>query len=215
MFTNWIRQVFYRAVDGIAALFGRLGLSADLLTIFGCSLSIAAGVLVGFGRLRVGGGVLVIASLFDALDGTLARQQGGPTKFGAFLDSVLDRVSESAVLLGVAWWSMGQGRTVDALLAYAAIVGSLLVSYTRARAEGLGISCKVGFLTRVERCIILIAALILRLITPALWLLALGTIATTGHRILNVHAQVKGQPLEPGPEPAPKVRLAPIPRGRG
>ena len=196
MFTAWLRRVFKGSIDGIARLLGRAGVSADAVTILGSALSVGVGLLIAGGLLRLGALGLVLASVFDAFDGTLARQNGKPTKFGAFLDSVLDRVSESAMLLGLGWWHMRQGQQVESLLAHVAIVGSLLVSYTRARAEGLGIDCKVGIFTRVERCIVLALALFFRVTSPALWLLAIGTLLTAVHRVLHVYAQVKGQPLD-------------------
>ncbi|MFH1084837.1 MAG: CDP-alcohol phosphatidyltransferase family protein [Chloroflexota bacterium] len=195
MFTAWVRKIS----AGLLAAFGRvvvrLGISADALTVFGCLLNIGVGVVLATGRLRLGGLLLAPIAALDGLDGTVARQTGGATRFGAFLDSVLDRVSESAVLLGLGIWYMQQPGLIEEILVYAALVGSLLVSYTRARAEGLGLDCKVGLLTRVERCLLLIAALILKVVQPALWILAVGTLATTVHRILHVRAQLKGQPL--------------------
>lgn len=196
MFTAWLRKTF-RGILGPTTLFlARMGISANTLTLFGCLLNIAVGVVIATGHLRWGGIGLILASGFDALDGSLARQAGRPTKFGAFLDSVLDRISESAVLLGIAWWYMQQGDAIAQIVTYVAIVGSLLVSYTRARAEGVGAECKVGLLTRVERCLILILALLFKLTTPAMWLLAIGTMGTSIHRILYVYRQLGDTPLE-------------------
>ncbi len=186
MFTAWLRKISRWLVEPFAALLARLGLTPNALTIIGCLLNIGVAVIIAQGHLLWGGVALAAASGFDALDGTLARQLGRSTKFGAFLDSVLDRVSESAVLLGLAYYYMGRGGTTEEFLAFVAIVGSLLVSYTRARAEGLQIDCKGGILTRVERCLLLIAALILNLTTPALWILAGGTTFTTIQRIWHV-----------------------------
>lgn len=199
MFTDWLRRITKGIIEPIAAFLARHGIHANTLTIFGCALNILVGVIVGLGHLRWGGILLILASAFDALDGTVARRVGRPTKFGAFLDSVLDRVSESAVLLGIALWYIKSPDVWGELLAYIAIVGSMLVSYTRARGEGLGVSTKVGLLTRVERCIVLIIGLVFpRLLLPVLGVLALGTVWTTIHRILDVYRQVKDQPLANG-----------------
>ena len=195
MITDWLRKVFKGVIDAIASFLARLGLTANALTIISCLLDIAVAGVIATGRLRLGGLLLIATLPLDGIDGTLARQMGQPTKFGAFLDSVLDRVSESAVLLALAWWYMGQPGRTEEILAFIAIVGSLLVSYTRARAEGLGIECKVGFFTRVERCAIIVAALILRLTAPALWLLAIGTVFTALHRMVHVYGQAKDTPL--------------------
>ncbi len=195
MFTEWLRKVTRGFTSSIAAFLARFGISANALTIAGCLLNIALGVVIATGRLRLAGFCLIIAAGIDGLDGALARQIGRPTKFGAFLDSVLDRLSESAVLLGLAWWYMSQPGRLEEILAYVTIVGSTMVSYTRARAEGIGVDCEVGLFTRVERCLILIAALILGVTSQALWLLAIGTMLTTIQRILFVYLRVRDQAL--------------------
>ncbi|NLG50794.1 MAG: CDP-alcohol phosphatidyltransferase family protein [Chloroflexi bacterium] len=198
MFTDWLRKVFKNIVGPIARFLGRMGLSANGLTILGCLLTVAVSVVIATGRFRLGGLLLIATTAFDALDGTLAREQGGSTRFGAFLDSVLDRVTDSAILLGVAWWYMGQAGRIEEMLAYAAIVGSMLVSYTRARAEAMNIECKVGLFTRVERTLVIIVALIVGLVEPALWVLAVGTWLTTIHRMVHVYQQTKRQPALSG-----------------
>ena len=195
MVTQWFRQTFRWLVDPVAKVLGRLGLSANGLTILGCLLNIGVAVVIATGRMRLGGILLIITSTLDAVDGALARHVSQPTKYGAFLDSVLDRVSESAVLLAVAWYYMAQPGQVDEMLAYVAIVGSFLVSYARGRAEGLGIDCKVGVFTRAERCIVIIVALILGLVRQGLWILAVGSILTALHRVVYVYTQVKDEPL--------------------
>lgn len=196
MFTQWLRTTFHGLIEGGARLFGRLGVRPNGLTVLGCLLQVMAGVIVGSGHLWQGGLVLAIASLFDAFDGALARMSGGATVFGAFLDSCLDRVSEASVLLGIATYFMRQPGVLEELLVYIAIVGSLMVSYARARAEGLGITCKEGLFTRVERTIVTVLGLVSGWIIPALWVLALGTVATAVHRMVCVYRQVQGQRLE-------------------
>jgi len=195
MFTEWLRKVFAGIMEPIARFLARLGIGANAITIIGCVLTTGVSVLIAMGHFRLGGILLIATSLLDNVDGTLARLNGKPTKFGAFLDSVIDRVSESVVLLAIAWWYMGQPGLVEEILAYVSIVGSLLVSYTRGRAEALGIECKVGLFTRVERCIVVIAALILGLTSQALWLLAIGTVLTALHRVIHVYKTVKDEPL--------------------
>lgn len=195
MFTAWLRKVTHKIIAPIAAALARLGVPANTITILGSVFTIIVALLIALGHLRLGGVLLIGAASIDALDGAVARQMGRATKFGAFLDSVLDRVSESAVLLGLAWWYMGQPGQIEEILAYVAIVGSMLVSYARARGEGIGVDCEVGLFTRVERAILIIAALILGLTTPALWVLAVGTTITAIHRIVHVYLQVKDMPL--------------------
>jgi CDP-diacylglycerol---glycerol-3-phosphate 3-phosphatidyltransferase len=195
MFTDWLRKVFGKSLDAIAAVLVRLGITANAITIVGCLLNLGVGLVLATGHLRLGGVLVLVVSAVDGLDGTLARIGRGPTKFGAFLDSALDRVSESAIFLGLAWYYMGQPGRMEEMLLFVAIVGSLMVSYTRARAEGLGLECKVGLLTRVERCLALSLGLILGVMDPVLWFLALGTWLTTLHRMLHVYATVKDAPL--------------------
>lgn len=196
MFTDWLRKVSRGIVQPLASFLSRLGFSANAVTILGCLMNVAVAAVLATGRLRLGGVLLIAAAGIDGLDGSLARLNGRPTRFGAFLDSVLDRVSESAILLGLAWWYLGQPGITEELLVYIAIAGSLMVSYVRARAEGIGVPCKVGLFTRVERSILLIAALILGLTVPALWIMAVGTWLTTIHRIVAVYRAAGDAPLE-------------------
>ncbi len=195
MFTDWLRKTFHGAIEAVAGVFNRLGLAPNALTIIGCLMQLGVGVVLATGALRLGGVLLALTSVFDAFDGALARQLGQATKFGAFLDSSLDRLSEAGVLLGLAWFYMGQPGFVEEMLIYVAIVGSLMVSYTRARAEGLGVECKEGLFTRVERTLVLFIGLVTGWIVPVLWLLAVGSVATAIHRMVAVYLKVRDEPL--------------------
>jgi len=195
MFTDWLRKIFGGLGERIARFFGKLGLSPNALTLIGCLLTVGVSVIIALGHLRLGGFLLILTEAFDFVDGTLARLENKRTKFGSFLDSSLDRFSDTAVLLALAWYYLGQGNDVAVLLTAIAIFGSNMVSYTRARAEIIKVECKVGLFTRVERAGILIAALVLNLVVPALWILAVGTVATAIHRMVYVYLQVKDQPL--------------------
>jgi CDP-diacylglycerol---glycerol-3-phosphate 3-phosphatidyltransferase len=198
MFTAWLRKIAKVILDPLADGLVRLGVTANAVTLTGCIGTILVSVfLVARGRFFWGGTLFALSSAVDALDGTLARRSSGPTVFGSFLDSVLDRVSEAAVLLALAWWHLGQGEPVYALLAYVTLVGSFLVSYTRAKAESLGVECKVGLFTRVERCIVLVAGMVLRLTGPMLWILAIGAMATALQRVIYVYGRSKGTLLTP------------------
>jgi CDP-diacylglycerol--glycerol-3-phosphate 3-phosphatidyltransferase len=195
MFTEWLRRVTIGITVPIARFLGRLGISANAITVLGCILNIGVAFVIAAGHLRLAGLLLIFAAGLDGIDGVLARQMGTTTKFGAFLDSVLDRVSESALLLGLAWWYMSQSGHAGQILAYITIAGSLMVSYVRARAEGIGVDCKVGILTRVERTLLFIAGLLFGLTLPVLWILALGTTFTTAQRILYVYRLTKSASL--------------------
>jgi CDP-diacylglycerol--glycerol-3-phosphate 3-phosphatidyltransferase len=159
----------------IVKLISRTPLTPDAITWIGFAITLAAGALVVTEHLLAAGIVVLVAGLFDMLDGALARLTNKVTRFGAILDSTLDRVSEAVLLVSLlAVFVRGQ-EFAESMLVGAALVGSLLVSYTRARMEGLGIECKAGLFTRPERVIALALGLILSRFDPAL-LVALSVI---------------------------------------
>lgn len=150
-------------------------------------LAVLAALLIGAGWPHLGAVVLIVASLGDLVDGMLARQTGEASAFGAFLDSTLDRVAEGAVLAALAYRFAAAGHPLLAALTVLALLGSLLVSYTRARAEALGIECKVGFMTRAERLVLLIGGLLLGVSGLAVTALAALSLYTVGERMRHVH----------------------------
>jgi CDP-diacylglycerol--glycerol-3-phosphate 3-phosphatidyltransferase len=164
----------------------------DTLTVIGWTLALGAAVLFGLGYARLAGLVMLLGGLFDALDGAVARETNRMSSFGAFLDSTLDRLSESAVFVGLMFFYAGANRPYGALLAGVAMTFSLLTSYTRARAEGLNISCEVGLLERAGRVVILSVLSIAGLPTLGLGLLAAGALVTTAQRILHVRRATRG-----------------------
>lgn len=172
----------------IAVWLERTGISPNALTLIGFFLTVVVAVVLGTGQLLWGGLLLIFAALFDTLDGALARHAGKTTIFGAFLDSVMDRFSESVTLVALIWYYSGQaeGRIPVVLLAVT-IVGSLMVSYTRARAEAVNIECKEGFFQRTERIIVLILGLVTGWMLPVLWILAIFTNFTAVQRIYDVY----------------------------
>lgn len=172
--------------SAVARVLGGWGVSPNTLTLLGYGLHLPAMAMLATGRLRLGGVLFIGASAFDALDGSVAREMGQATPFGAFFDSVLDRFSEGTVLFGLLLYYLNSGATLEPALIYVGMLGSLLVSYTRARAEGIGIACKEGLFTRFERVILLAAGLILGFIRPVLWLLAILTLFTALQRIAYV-----------------------------
>lgn len=186
MLTEWARHQFKWLLDPIAEGLAKLGISPNFLTFFGVLLNAGAAYFLATGQFLVGGLAVGFASAFDALDGALARQTGRTTAFGAFLDSTLDRYSEAILYFGLSFHYVHAGEGIHALLCYAAITGSLLVSYTRARAEGLGIQCKEGLLTRVERTLLLILFLLINRMDIGLWVIALLAHVTAGQRIYTV-----------------------------
>jgi CDP-diacylglycerol--glycerol-3-phosphate 3-phosphatidyltransferase len=148
------------------------------------------------GYFRVGAIVLLLASIFDMLDGALARTTGQSTIFGAFLDSTLDRYSESVTFLALAYYYSGlTGSRTEIMLIFVIIIGSLMVSYTRARAEALHVECKAGMLQRPERVILLIAALLVGWLQPVLWIMAILTNISAIQRIYEVYTNTRQQQL--------------------
>ena len=164
----------------------------DTLTITGWTLALCAAILFGLGYARVAGLVMLAGGVFDALDGAVARETNRMSSFGAFLDSTLDRLSEAAIFVGLIFFYADANRPHEALLAAVAMTFSLLTSYTRARAEGLNISCEVGLLERAGRIVILSVFSILGLPTVGLILVAAGALVTTTQRILHVRRATRG-----------------------
>jgi CDP-diacylglycerol--glycerol-3-phosphate 3-phosphatidyltransferase len=151
----------------------RVGITPNQVTLAGFAGNVGAGVLAARGEFLIAGIVTLLASGLDLLDGALARATGKASAFGAVLDSTLDRLSEAAVLAGLAYYFAERGDREQVILCFAAIVGSLLVSYVRARAEYFGLNIREGLFTRPERVIVLGAGLIIDQMRIALWVLAI------------------------------------------
>jgi len=184
--TDRARHLVRGIVDPIANLLVWLGFTPNTLTLIGFLMNVAVAVVLSQGQMRWGAVAFFLASAFDGLDGALARKLNQVSRFGAFLDSTMDRLSEAAVFLGLLVWYTGHGARQEIVLIYATIVGSLMVSYSRARAEGLGMDCKVGLLTRMERSIVLFVGLLLEQVTITLWVMAVLVNFTALQRMVYV-----------------------------
>ncbi|MCM8745390.1 CDP-alcohol phosphatidyltransferase family protein [Thermomicrobium sp. CFH 73360] len=168
----------------LGALLARTGLTPNQLTVMGLVLNGVVGWVAAEGRLQLAGVLLIVAGAFDMLDGAVARATGRVTRFGGVLDSVLDRYAEAFVLGGLLIWIVRtELGAVPVLLCYATIVGSILVSYVRARAEGAGIALTQGFFARPERIVVLALGLLLDRPIWVLWLLAVATNLTVLQRL--------------------------------
>ncbi|MCB0114026.1 MAG: CDP-alcohol phosphatidyltransferase family protein [Caldilineaceae bacterium] len=190
MLSKFGRPILNQPLATIARPLHRWGITPNGISIVGFLLTVAASALLAIGELRWGGVLLLIAASFDMLDGALARHTNQVSKFGAFLDSTLDRYSESITLLGLTiFYASHSQNQLHLVLIFLALIGSWMVSYTRARAEGLQIERKGGLLQRPERIAILIAGLILGWMLPVLWVLAVLTNFTALQRIRAVYAQ--------------------------
>lgn len=183
MVTNLARAWGARIIEPVARFFGTLGLTPNALTWLGFFLTLAVSPVLAAGPLPLAGGLLILTLGFDALDGALARLTGATTRFGAFLDSTLDRWAEVVLYGALIWRFLQADDDRGVMLAAAALATSLLVSYTRARAEGVNLQCKEGLLTRFERLVILILGLIFSQPIWALWIIAILAGFTAFQRI--------------------------------
>lgn len=222
-FKDWLRQISTTVLGPIARGLYAIGIRPDHITVLGLLLSVVAGALFMFGQFRYGALIAVLSGLCDMMDGQLAKVRGTASRFGAFLDSTLDRLADGAILLGLAAFYMGfrdlmfhpEGMTTESLaratglaagvapgpapvvgiLALLGLLGSLLVSYTRARAEGLGLDCNVGWFERPERLVLLIVAALFGVGPVMPWALLILTIlsfVTAAQRVGHVYMQTRG-----------------------
>jgi CDP-diacylglycerol--glycerol-3-phosphate 3-phosphatidyltransferase len=184
--------------EPVGRLVGKTRVHPNTLTIFGFLLNFGVAWLLSQGYFLYGGLLILAAGVFDLLDGAVARVMGKVTKFGALLDSTLDRYSEAVILFGLLWYYTWQpDACTEVILIFTTIIGSLLVSYVRARAEGLNLDAEVGIFRRTLRITTLSLGLLLSPINPelallgTLWVLAIGTNLTAAHRLVYVWAKTR------------------------
>jgi len=195
-FTDFLRRLFKDVLDSIAAFLNKLGVKPNMVTAAGLIGNLIAAFFIAYGKLTWGGLITMLVGPLDALDGTMARMRNESGRYGAFVDSVTDRYSEIALYGGLLVYFNKTGTWQDALLVFFAAVGSIMVSYTRARAEALNYSAKIGLLTRVERYIVLIPGIIFGFPRISLWILAILTHVTAIQRFLYVRKQAKESPTQ-------------------
>ena len=188
-FTDQLRRIFKGILDPIGAFLNRTGLSPNAITLLGLVGTAVGAYLLSQGRMTLGGIVLLLSVLVDAFDGTMARLRGEPSDFGGFVDSVSDRYAEFITFGGLLYYFITQQDYPGVVASFLATAGSVLVSYVKARAEGLGFTAKVGLLTRVERYIVLIPLLIFNQPFIAVVVIAVLGNITAIQRILHVRAQ--------------------------
>ena len=174
-----------RLGDPVARVLLQAHVRPNHLTVLGLGVSIVAAVALAQGRLRIGAVLLTLAGLFDFFDGSLARLANRVSAFGAFLDSVVDRYSDLVVLLGAVLYYERQADATGVLLTLITLVGTVMVSYTKARAQSVGLPCEIGLMERPERLIVLIGGAAFNLLTPAMVVLAVLTNLTAVQRILH------------------------------
>jgi phosphatidylglycerophosphate synthase len=209
--SNRSRDAIKAVFEPIALAMGRAGLTPDALTLIGFAITTTGAVLVALQHWTIGGIVVFIGGAFDMLDGTLARATGRVSRWGAFLDSVFDRGGEAIVYIGIVFGAAVEEHTRVPILATSALAAAFMVSYVRARAEGLGFSpgkgmAAVGLMPREVRLVILSVGLVLadapniKALEPTLAIITIGATLTVIQRILNVRSQaarqVADQPTE-------------------
>lgn len=191
MYQTVLRKWTGYVTQPIAKKIAALGITANMITIVGLFFGIGAGVCIALGHLKTAAALILIGGSFDMMDGAVARATNKNTPFGALLDSVVDRYSEGTIFLGIAIYFFTGGMISGIALTCLALIGAFLVSYVRARAEGLDLECKVGIMQRPERVIILFLGVILQAILAvrisplilALWILVIFSHITILQRV--------------------------------
>jgi CDP-diacylglycerol--glycerol-3-phosphate 3-phosphatidyltransferase len=200
-----------RIIDAMVRGLASLGIPPNLLTLIGVTINLACGVLFGFGEFFWAGIVLIVANLFDMLDGNVARLTGRVTKYGGFLDSTLDRLSDMSVFLGIMVFyarDTVHHSTLNVFLGGVGMVASVLVSYTTARSEGLGVKANVGFLQRPERVVLFIIGALstwswtstnffANRMPQVLWVLAVGSMWTLVQRMVYIRRELRKMDGDP------------------
>jgi CDP-diacylglycerol--glycerol-3-phosphate 3-phosphatidyltransferase len=181
--TDKLRSLFANVLNSIGNFLLKLGIKPNFITFAGMVGNIVAAYFISRGDLRIGGWIVLLIGPLDALDGTLARLQEQNALFGALLDSFSDRISEIAILFGLLVYFLNQNQPIGCMLSFAALSGSVLVSYVRARSQSLGADPKIGILTRVERYIVTSLCLLFSQPIAGLWVLVIFTSITVFQRM--------------------------------
>ncbi|MEO6527422.1 MAG: phosphatidylinositol phosphate synthase [Gemmatimonadaceae bacterium] len=179
---DWITHGYLRLIDPVANWLVKRGVHPNTITVIGTACTVVGGIIYGTGHIRTGGWFLGVTALFDVLDGTVARRSNKSSAFGAFLDSTLDRLADGFVLGGLAVFyatSRPHGSVPLMIIALLGLIGAFLTSYTRARAESLGLDAKVGLLQRPERVVLLSAPQAFFGLVFNGWVLAIITVILT------------------------------------
>lgn len=194
--TDYLRLWFKWVLDPLGGFFNRLGLTPNMMTILGLLGNTVGAYYLARGEMLTGGLFVLLMTPIDALDGTMARLRGEPSDFGAFVDSVTDRYSELLIYGGLLYHFLSLGEPVGGLLVFGAASGSVLVSYVKARAEGLGYEAKIGVLTRVERYLVLAPALVFNQVLIGLSIIAVLANFTALQRIWHVRNQAHAKMMK-------------------
>lgn len=207
LITKPVERVFYLVTRPAVDALIRWGVRPNVITTVGTLLVVASAVAYGLGRVRLGGALFLVSGIVDTLDGAVARANAQVTKFGAFYDSTLDRVGDGATFMGIAVFYLYAPpdsvawREGAIIISMATIIASLIVSYARARAEGLGLDCKVGMIQRAERIVLLGVPTVLfgagpqgLVLFTIVALLAVTSVITVIQRFVYVYQVTSGAP---------------------
>lgn len=186
-----LREATKDFVNVIAGGLVRLGFGPDALTVIGVALAGIAGWLAANGAYGRAGVVYLLSGPFDAVDGAVARVSGRASRFGALLDSTLDRYGEGLLLTGLGYHLAQQGAWIGLVLTFVSLIGSYMVSYVRARSETLGIKNEVGLMTRMERFVVVAVALLSGQVIIGLWVLAVLTQITVAQRVWHTYRSTR------------------------
>jgi len=194
MYRALTRRIINRFFERpLVIILKKLGISPNIITIIGLGTTLFSAYLISAGYFMIGGIVLIISSVFDLLDGALARSMGKATVFGGVLDSISDRIGEIAIFCGLLIFYIAEPMRLEIILLFLALAGSLLVSYIRARAQAALIDCEIGIMTRPERLILISLGLIINQMSVILWIIVALTIVTAGQRILHTWLGLSGK----------------------
>ena len=193
MFSLTPRSLPSRIAEPLGRALAKTGLTPNMITALGLAGALGASVLIARGEFLAGGILMLAAASLDMMDGIVARATGRVTTFGGIFDSLADRLSEAAVLASVLFYFSSRGEREETILVFVAMVGSLLVSYVRARAEAAGLRLRDGLFTRPERVIVLGIGLIIDQMRIVLWILAVLANLTVLERLVAVWRQLRGR----------------------
>lgn len=188
-FSEHLRIIFSQPLEVLGNYFYKLGVKPNVITYTGVIGTLIGAIFVAYGKLTLGGIIIMVMSAVDVLDGAVARAGGEPEEFGAFVDSVSDRYSDLMIFGSLLWYFVETEYYLAGVVTFLAAAGSVLVSYVRARAQSLGFEAKVGIMTRAERIIVVVAALIFNKPFIGVLLIAIFGNITAFQRIMHVRRQ--------------------------
>jgi CDP-diacylglycerol--glycerol-3-phosphate 3-phosphatidyltransferase len=195
--TGLIGQIFMLPLRAIIAACVALKIHPNILTFVGVLINVAAAVALGQGQFITAGFIMVVANIFDFIDGKVARELKAETKFGGFWDSVIDRFSDIALFLGLIYLYSTLGRTDYVMITAIAMMFAIMTSYTRARAESLITKCKVGFMERPERIVLFMIGAFTNRMAAVMWVIGVLSVFTVADRIIYTWRELRDAPPEP------------------